>query len=230
MRGLAYIAIVLVLIGLYMSFMYAPTERVMGDVQRIMYFHVASAWNAFLAFFVVFVASIGYLVRADRRWDQIALSSAEIGVMFTTVALLSGSTWARGVWGTWWNWEPRLTTTLILWFIYVAYVLVRYATEEEERRSRLAAVFGILGFIDVPIVYLSVNWWRGLHPDVIRPGKIDMAPEMIQTLVLAVVSFTFLYFAFLRLRLRLERAQEDVELLKLKVQYRDRPRPASREG
>jgi len=218
MRRVVYTAMVLVLVGLYMTFVYAPTERVMGDTQRIMYFHVASAWNAFLAFFVVFAASILYLVRAERQWDQLAASSAEIGVMFTTIALISGSTWARGYWGTWWNWEPRLTTTLILWFIYVAYVLIRYATEEEDRRARLSAVFGIVGFIDVPVVYMSVNWWRGLHPNVVRADKIDMVPEMIYTLVVAVVGFTVLYLALMALRVRMEKAREDVEIVKLRVE------------
>src|SRR5690606_1870764 len=149
------ITALLLFAGLYLALIYAPPERTMGEVQRIFYFHVASAWNAFLAFIVVAAASIAYLLTRQPRWDQLAHASAEVGVLFTTLTLMGGTLWMRPVWNTWWTWDPRLTTTLILWFIYVGYLLLRSLTEGSERRARLAAIYGIIGFIDVPIVYLS---------------------------------------------------------------------------
>ena len=142
--GLAILALTLLLAALVAAFVIAPTEREMGDVQRIFYFHVASAWTAFLAFFVVFLASIAYLRTKTPRWDIVAASAAEIGIVFTTLTLISGSVWARSAWGTWWTWEPRLTTTLMLWLIYVSYLILREMVEEPDRRAAFAAVFVII--------------------------------------------------------------------------------------
>ena len=170
-RWLGLITALLILLGLYFALVYAPPERTMGDVQRIFYFHVASAWNAFFAFFVVAASSIGYLITRTPRWDHIAHASAEVGVLFTTLTLMGGTLWMRPIWNTWWTWDPRLTTTLILWFIYVGYLLLRSLTEGAERQARYAAIFGIIGFIDVPIVYLSAVWWRTIHPRRRRPAS-----------------------------------------------------------
>lgn len=208
--------------ALYAIFVYAPPERVMGDVQRIMYVHVSLAWLSYLAFFVVFVCSIVYLWRRDERWDAVARASAEIGVVLTTVFMISGALWGRPVWGTWWTWDPRLTTTAILWFIYVAYLMLRAYVPEVPRAARYAAVLGIVGFIDVPIVHMSVTWWRALHPEpsVARPEGPLMPPEMVLTLALASLAFGLLYLTFMVVRVRLERLKDEVRYLQQELSLR----------
>jgi heme exporter protein C len=209
------LTVVAMIAALYAIFVYAPPERVMGDVQRIMYVHVSLAWLSYLAFFVVFVCSIAYLWRRDERWDAVARASAEIGVVLTTVFMISGALWGRPVWGTWWTWDPRLTTTAILWFIYVAYLMLRAYVPEVPRAARYAAVLGIVGFIDVPIVHMSVTWWRALHPEptVARLEGPLMPPEMVLTLVLASVAFGLLYLTLMVVRVRLERLKDEVRYL-----------------
>jgi heme exporter protein C len=217
---LGWIMFVAVLVALYMTFLYAPTEREMGDVQRIFYFHVGAAWNGLLAFAVVFVASILYLNRRERKWDMIAQASAEIGVVFTTIVLVTGPIWARPIWGHWWTWDPRLTTTLVLWFIYVAYLVLRSAAEGE-KQAKFAAIFGIVGFVDVPIVWMSIRWWNSIHPKVISTGGMAMTPQMGQTMGMAVFAFTILYVYLLLHRLSIEEMAEEISLLKdrLKARY-----------
>ncbi len=186
-------------VAIYMAFIYTPQEKTMGDVQRIFYFHVPLAWVSFLAFFVVFITSIVYLAAENSRWDDIASSSAEIGTVFCTLTIITGSLWAKPVWGRFWTWDMRLTTTLVLWFIYIAYFMIRSYTEEQ-RAPKLAAVFGIIGFIDVPIVYFSVRWWRTMHPGyVVRSGG-GLGPRMLSSLIVSVITFTMLYVIFLILR------------------------------
>jgi heme exporter protein C len=209
-RGLAVLAVVLLLAALLAAFVIAPTEAEMGDVQRIFYFHVASAWVAFLAFFVVFLANIVYLRTRAQRWDILAASAAEIGVLFTSLTLTSDSIWARSAWGTWWIWEPRLTTTLMLWLIYVSYLLLRGMVEEADRRAAFAAVFGIIGFVDVPIVFMSIRWWRTLHPQVVDSEGFSMEATMLPALFLSVVAFTIVFLHLLLLRIGLERSQQEV--------------------
>lgn len=208
-------------VALYAAFLYAPTEATMGDVQRIFYFHVPSAWVAFLAFAVVFAASIQWLRTRQPRWDAVAVSSAEIGIMFCTLALLTGSLWAKPTWGTWWDWDPRLTTTLILWLIYVSYVMLRSVVDNPSRRASLAAVVGIVGFIDVPIVFMSIRWWRTIHPVVISGSSFEMAPPMALTLMVCLAAFTLLYVHLLRLRLALETQRAEVSRLRELVLYEE---------
>ena len=150
-------AILFIIAALYMAFMFAPLERVMGAVQKIFYFHVASAWIAFFAFFVTFVFSILFLAKQNFLFDDIAESSAEIGIMFCTIVLITGPIWARPIWGVWWTWDPRLTITTILWFIYAGYIMLRKFIEEADKRAKFAAAIGIIGFIDVPIVFFSIR-------------------------------------------------------------------------
>lgn len=201
-------------VALYAALLFAPREATMGDVQRIFYFHVPNAWVAFLSFGVVFVASIQWLRTSHYRWDAIAVSAAEAGVVFTTVALLTGSIWAKPTWGTWWDWDPRLTTTLILWLIYVSYLMLRSVVENPARRASLAAVVGIVGFIDVPIVFMSIRWWRTIHPVVITATSIELDPSMVTTLVVCLVAFTILFVHLLRLRIGLELQREEVYRLR----------------
>ena len=219
-RGLSSYAVLLGLmtVALYMIFIFAPPERVQGDAQRIFYGHVSVAWLAFVAFFVVVIGSAMYLWRRNPRWDYLAVASAEIGVLFTTLTLATGSIWGRIVWGVWWTWDPRLTTTLVLWFIYVAYLAVRTYIDDVGLRRRVAAVLGIFGFVDVPIVWFSVQWWRSLHPvQTLTASGGGLTREMLITLLVTLSAFTFFYAVLLRQRYLLERAAEEAAELRERV-------------
>jgi heme exporter protein C len=190
--GLLGLSFILLAGGLYLIFLYVPTEQEMGVVQRIFYFHVPLAWVAFLAFLIVFLGSILYLWKRESKWDVIASSSAEVGVVFNTLLLITGSIWAKPIWGAWWVWDARLTTALILWLIYLAYLMVRSFAPEESRGARFAAIVGIVGFIDVPIVALAITLWRTQHPDpVVFQG--GLAPSMLLTLLVCLAAFSTLY-------------------------------------
>jgi len=207
--------------ALFMAFVFAPTEATMGDVQRIFYFHVPSAWVAFMAFAVVFVASIQWLRTRSQRWDALAVSAAEIGVLFATVALVTGSIWAKPTWGTWWDWDPRLTSTLILWLIYVSYMMLRSVIENPSKRASLSAVVGIVGFVDVPIVFMSIRWWRTIHPVVITGNSMNLDPSMLLTLMVCLAAFTLLFVHLLGMRLALEQQREEVNLLREAILYEE---------
>jgi len=211
--GLLGLSFVLFIGALYMIFMYVPTEREMGVVQRIFYFHVPLAWVAFLAFFIVFLGGVVYLWKRDKKWDILAHSSGVIGVVFTSLVLITGSIWARSAWGVWWTWDARLTSALVLWFIYVAYLLVRSLTADKERGARFAAVVGIVGFVDVPIVALAIQVWRTQHPTpLIFEGGLE--PSMLATLMVSLVAFTSFYVVLLLQRVSMRRDEEELEELK----------------
>ena len=212
--GLWALSLSLFVVALYMVFVWVPTEASMGIVQRIFYFHVPSAWAGFLAFSVVFVTSILYLAKRDPKWDVVAHCSAHLGVVFTTLVLLSGPIWARPVWGVWWTWEPRLTTALVLWVIYVAYLLVRGYASDKEQGARFAAVIGIVGFFDVPIVFMSITWWRTQHPGPLVFQSGGLAPSMLATLLVSVAAFTSLYWVLLLQWVGLKRSEDQIEQLK----------------
>jgi heme exporter protein C len=188
-----------------------------GQLQRIFYIHVPAAWLAYLAFAIVLVASVAYLRTGGRGWDLLAHSAAELGVVFTTLVLVTGPIWGRPVWGTWWHWDARLTSTLVLWLTYVGYLFLRNLVTEPRRAGRLAAVVGIVGFIDVPIVHFSVNWWRTLHP--IGPTPADLqrdsglgSPELLAFFT-SLIAFTLLFAWLLALRVRLGRLADEVDRL-----------------
>ncbi len=207
----------LMMAALYMVFMYVPTDRETGAIQRIFYFHVPVAWTAFFAFFITFIAGILYLVKRKPHWDFVAAASAEIGLVFTTLVLVTGSIWAKPVWGVWWTWDARLTSSLVLWLIYVAYFIVRSYVSEEERRFRYAAVVGIIGFVDVPVVALAIQLWRTAHPSaVVFEG--GLAPSMLATLLVSIAAFSALYFLFLFLRYHLR--EDEYQLNRLKEALR----------
>jgi heme exporter protein C len=208
---------------------YAPEERTQGIVQKIFYVHVSSAWSSYLAFFITFVASILYLWKRDRSWDLLALSAAEVGVIFCTAVLLSGPFWGKPIWGTWWTWDSRLTTTLILWLIFVGYLLLRPFVGEGERGARFAAVVGIVGFLDIPLIHLSVKWWRTLHPQpvVLRAEGPQLPAEMLHTLLLTLVAFTFLAITFIVIRAEIERLRDLAMALRRRASALDKERPAS---
>ncbi|MEE9616260.1 MAG: cytochrome c biogenesis protein CcsA [Anaerolineae bacterium] len=212
---------VAVLIALGMAFLYAPREMTMGEVQRIFYFHVASAWVGFFAFFVTFLAGIGYLVRGERRWDILALSSVEIGLTFIAMTVITGSLWARPAWGTYWTWEPRLTISAVQLLIYIAYSMLRASIDSPERRARFAAVYGIVAFVTVPLSWFAIRWWRTVHPDILTSGEgMAITSPMMHTLLASLAAFTLLYATILRQRMRLERAADALARLRLQVENR----------
>ena len=203
---------------LYLTFEWVPVERSEGLVQRIFYIHVPISWTAFLAFFVVFVASIMYLWKREERWDWLAVSAAELGLLMTSLSLITGSIWGRPTWGVWWTWDPRLTSTLLLWMIYVAYMMARAYTSEPGRGSRFAAVIGILGFADVPIVYFSVVWWQNIHPQpLIKPGDLELTGRMTATLFVSLLAFTMLFASLLIRRYLLQALSSELASIRRKL-------------
>ena len=208
------LGVLLVLVLHWQVFFWVPTERTMGVVQRIFYIHVPAAWVAFFAFGIVSLCSAVYLWLGDERLDWAALAAAEGGMVFTTVVLLTGPLWGKIAWGTWWTWEPRLTLTLLLWFIYLGYFLVRGAAASPEKGRKLGAVVGIVGALDIPLIHLSVVWFRSLHPGpvVLKPEGPSLDPEMLQTLMTGFVAFTLLFFSVLTFRYALERARQPEQL------------------
>jgi heme exporter protein C len=204
----------LVVFSLYAVFVFAPTERVMGHVQRIFYYHVASAWVGLLAFLVAFVGSLLYLSNHRLRWDMVEAASVEIGLLFSTVALVAGSLWARPVWNTWWTWDPRLTTTLVMCLYYAAALMLRRMEENEERRARVSAVLSIVGFVNVPIVFLAIRMWRTIHPVVFTTAGFAMAPRMLAALMASLLAFTALYVCLLWTRVRVAHLAQDISALR----------------
>ena len=211
---LLWFSLALMVAALYLVFVYVPTEKEMGIVQRIFYLMVPAGWLAMLSFFIVFIGSIFYLAKRENKWDILAYSSAEVGIVFTTLALITGSIWAKPIWGVWWDWgTPRLTSTLILWFIYIAYFMARSFATDESRGARFAAVVGIIGFVDIPIIALATTLWRGMHPGpLIFQGGLD--PSMLLTLLVGIAAFTALYFLILLQRVSMK--NDEVEIKRLK--------------
>lgn len=216
-RALGILAVIGLVTGLYTGFLYAPPDAVQGEVQRIMYLHVPLILVSYLAFFVVFVTSILYLARRCERHDAIAHSSAEIGVLFTALAIAAGSIWGRPTWGTWWTWDARLTTTTILLLIFIGYLMLRALVDDPSRGATFSAVLGIIGFLDVPIIHMSVVWWRTLHQpaSVLRPGPSTVAPDMQVALYTNLAAFVLLYAYFLVKRVRLEEARWELSRLRM---------------
>lgn len=194
-----------------------PPDAMMGEVQKIMYVHVPAAWNSFIAFFVVFVSSIAFLIRKKRRpepaegmfWDRLAASAAEVGVVLTGLTLCLGSIWGRPTWGVWWTWDARLTTTAILFFLYVGYLSFRKFIDNPERRAKLAAPLGVLIFLNVPIVYFSVKWWRTLHQVQSAPSTMD--PAMVLALRLNAFAFLGILILFIYWRYQIAKRKSAME-------------------
>jgi heme exporter protein C len=212
-----FAALALFVAALYMVFIYVPTEAQMGVVQRIFYFHVPLAWLGLLSYTLVFISSIMFLWKRNASWDNLASSAAEIGFIFTTLFLISGSLWAKPAWGVWWTWTPRLTTALILWFIYIAYLTVRFYAPEKQQGARFGAVVGIVGFVDVPIIALATTIWQSEHPGaLIFEG--GLAPEMKLTLMTSIAAFTVLYIFLLTLRTGLKKRENEIDELREKLE------------
>ena len=188
----------------------------MGLIQKIFYFHVSSAWIGFFAFFITFIMSILYLITKKIIYDDIASASAEIGLIFCTIVIVTGPLWARPTWGVYWTWDPRLTSTLILWFIYVGYIMLRQFMEESQKRAQFSAALGIIGFINVPIVFLSIQWWENtIHPNVVQKGGGGMHPDMFVAMQVCLFVFTIIYISLLIRRLRIIFLERQVKLLEL---------------
>lgn len=209
--GLA--AFVLLGVSMGMAMLYAPTELIQGEPQRVFYVHLPMVVAAYLAFAICAAGGALYLWKRRMIFDIVARSAAEIGVLFTTLVIISGGLWGKAVWGSFWQWEPRLTFTFILWLIFVAYLMLRQAAQDKERAARFAAVLGIIGFADIPLVFASVYLWRGIHPE-----PASMPREMALTLIVSIIAFTALFAYLLIQRIRLDRARETLDDLRAMVE------------
>jgi heme exporter protein C len=219
LAGTALAAALIIFAG-YAALFIAPDEATMHEVQRIFYFHLASWMVSFTVFTIVFGANIGYLATRRDTWDCLGVAGAEVGVAACTIGLLTGPLWARPVWGIWWTWDARLTTTFILWLLYISYLLLRGLLEDPQRRSMLSAVFGIFAFLDVPLVYVSNRLWRTQHPQpVILGGEgSGLNPVMAQVLLICVIAAFGVMIPVLLDRYRLERLRHEVDELRFQVE------------
>jgi heme exporter protein C len=211
-RTLGWLAALGLAAGLVMAFGIAPREVTQGNVQRIMYLHVPTVLVAYLAFTVVLVASIAYLVRRDAGADRLAHASAEVGVLFTGLTIASGAIWGKPTWGTWWTWDARLTSVAILFVMYLGYLLLRGMIEDRERAARYSAVVGIIAALDIPLVHFSVYWWRTLHqpPSMLKPGPATMPGGILAALLVNIVAFALVYGYFVAKRVAVLRREEEL--------------------
>jgi heme exporter protein C len=216
-------AILLLAASAYMALFYAPPEVVMGQVQRVFYFHVATAWVGMLGFIAAGVTGIAYLRTQNLKWDIVEVAAVEISLIFFFIAIVLGSIWARPVWNTWWTWDPRLTTAAVTQLIYVAYFMLRQGIEDPERRARFGAVYALLGAVSVPVTFMVIRLYRTIHPVVIGTqsaearGGFDMSDPMRTALFFAIFAFTIIFINLFWHRIRIGRFQRQVEELKLKV-------------
>ncbi len=230
---LNWVAVIAVILTLGIIFFYAPTERTMGNVQRIFYFHVGSAWVGAIAFFVALFGGVMYLWKSERRWDTLALASVEIGLVFLMMATVAGSVWGKPAWNTWWTWSPRLTLITVALLTYAAYFMLRGAIEDEDRQARFAAVYVIVAFVTIIMAYISVRLLRDIHPvvvgDIAESAKgaeqglqesSGLNAKMLMTLVVSTVAYSILYAAWLMNRIRLQRLSDAVSDLKMQVTAR----------
>ncbi|UCE79179.1 MAG: cytochrome c biogenesis protein CcsA [Nitrospiraceae bacterium] len=212
MSTLFFLLIILIPLDLFLIFKVAPTEKIMGDVQRIFYLHVPLAFSAYLGFAGVFFSSILFLWRKNMFWDTAAYTSAEVGVLFSTLVLITGSFWARPVWNVWWTWDPRLITMLILWFIFIGYFLLRKGISDQFKKARYSAVLGIVGVIDIPVVRLATKWWRSIHPRLSREGG-SLDPLMVKIFLFSLLTFLSFTVFLVFFRFRVARVEERVTSL-----------------
>ena len=211
----------MIFVAIYLALLGAPDADLQSETgryaQRIIYFHIATAWVGFLAFFVTFAAGIAYLRTQKRKWDIVALSSAEIGTVFMFGVLLSGSLWARPAWGTWWVWDERLTISLVQFLVYVGYLMLRTSVQDPVRRARFAAVYGIVAFISVPINFIAIRMWRTQHPLMFGSSGGGLGPNMMFAFFFSLLAFSLWYVTLMWHRIRLERSRDDLEQLKQEI-------------
>jgi len=223
LKILNVVSAILVLVAFLMAMFYAPLEKVMGAVQRVFYFHVATAWVGMLGFMAAAVVAVIYLRTQNLKWDIVGVAAVEISLVFFLITIILGSIWARPAWGTWWTWEPRLTSAAILEMVYLAYLLLRQGIEDPDRRARFGAVYTILGGLSVPITFFSIRLFRTIHPVVVgeasaqAQGGFSMTPAMLQTMLFSIAVFSIVFVTMFWHRIRLGQFADEVEQLKLKV-------------
>jgi heme exporter protein C len=223
LKTLDIVSLILLAIATYLALVFAPTERVMGDVQRVFYFHVATAWVGLLGFVAAGVSGIIYLRTQDLKWDLVEQAAVEISLVFFFITIVLGSIWARPIWNTWWTWDPRLTSASIVELIYLAYLMLRQGIEDPDRRARFGAVYTLVGAVSVPITFLSIRMFRTIHPVVIgnksaaAEGGFAMTSDMKIAFFFALFAFTVIFIDLFWNRIRLGQLQQKVEQLKLKV-------------
>jgi heme exporter protein C len=221
LKVLNVVSVLLFLAALCMVFLYAPLEATMNYVQKIFYFHIANAWVGMLGFIAAAVAGVVYLVKHDQKWDIVELAAVEISLVFFLIAIAAGAIWARPTWGTYWTWEPRLTTAAILEMVYIAYLLLRQGIDDPDRRARFSAVYTLVGAISVPITFMSIRLFRTIHPVVIGTnassslGSFDMTSKMLVTMFFALFTFSVIFVNLFWHRIRLGQLAQQVEQLKL---------------
>jgi len=220
-RVLFIVAALLITGAFALVLLYAPPEQTMGLVQKVFYFHMACAWIGMLSFLVAAVSGILYLSKKELRWDRFEASAVEIGLIFILVANFSGMIWAKAAWNTWWTWDPRLTTTTIMGFTYVAYLLLRRGMDDPAKRAQFGAIYALIGFITVPMTFFSARYLRTIHPILFGTGaeKMALTPKMLHTMGFSLVAFTVLFVALLLYRERLMATEE--ELLALESAQED---------
>ncbi len=212
------LSIIFVLVSIFLIFIFAPSHEIMGDVQRIFYFHVGSAWVSYLAFGVTFIASLLYLKSKNLKWDTIAFNSAEIGIIFCTLAITTGPLWGKAVWGTYWKWEDlKLFMTLVLWLIFIAYLALRANAKSKIIKANLSAVFGIIGFFAIPLSLGANRIWQQYHPTVIATSQGSLQSSMGFTLGISVIALTFLYFYLLLTKIEVDKMNESIDKIKQKI-------------
>ncbi|HEY5902847.1 MAG TPA: cytochrome c biogenesis protein CcsA [Anaerolineales bacterium] len=217
------VSILLLAVSAYLALIYAPTEAVMGQVQRVFYFHVATAWVGLMGFVAAGVAGVAYLVTKDAKWDTYEVAAVEISLVFFFITIILGSIWARPIWNTWWTWDPRLTTAAITELIYVAYFMLRQSLEDPDRRARFGAVYTLIGAISAPITFMAIRLFRTIHPVVVGSGDPNaqggfaMTGDMKVAFFFALFAFTVIFVDLFWNRIRMGQLQEKVEQLKLKV-------------
>lgn len=221
LKVLNVVTAILFLAALGLVFLYAPLEATMNYVQKIFYFHIANAWVGMLGFIAAAVAGVVYLVKHDLKWDIVELAAVEISLVFFLIAIVTGSIWARPSWGTYWTWEPRLTTAAILELVYLAYLLLRQGIDDADRRARFSAVYTLIGAISVPITFVSIRLFRTIHPVVIgtnssaAQGGFDMTSKMLVTMFFALFTFSIIFVTLFWHRIRLGQLSHQLDQLKL---------------
>ncbi len=223
LKILNWVSAVLLLFATYLTIIWAPTEAVMGNVQRVFYFHVSTGWVGMIGFLLAVFSGIMYLSKGDMKWDIIGMAGIEIGLVFSLVNIVTGAIWARPIWNTWWTWDPRLVTATIMELVYIAYIMLRQGIEDPERRARFGAIYAIIGFVSVPLSFLSIRIWRTIHPVVVgsgdpgAEGAFDMTPDMQTAFFFSLFTFTVFGVTLLWHRIRIGRLQDKLERVKMEI-------------
>jgi heme exporter protein C len=222
LKILDFVSIIVLAIAAYLALVFAPTEAVMGQVQRVFYFHIGTAWVGLLGFVIAAVAGVTYLITKDARWDRFEVAAVEVSTVFFFITIVLGSIWARPAWNTWWTWDPRLTTAAVTELIYIAYFMLRQGIEDPEKRARFGAVYTLLGGISAPITFMVIRLFRTIHPVIVGAAnanqeKMSMTGDMKVAFFFALFAFTVIFIDLIWHRIRLGSLEEKVEQLKLKV-------------